>query len=458
MNEINHWLIVPEQPDSDVGDFPSNAELWYDMIRHQISMFHLLQSFEHQTCPFLNHVSNNGFSIRLLTLLDLRDCQTAYGSNIEIWHGWLEFIDLIFQDYKSNKQFDPNRTANLNLRSFRLPYLFLAKNRWLVATPGHNDFFFNESWLRDASRLFSRFTELSMVIDEVQYKPINRTDFLFDYQNQRTVFIGFHKLRRSHSNQSEITERNINAFKTLIEDMSYLRTYENSKDFSAMRRLETLQNELSRERIQDFQALQDLISTYSTGEKVKPKNIGVFLDTANTLRFTHAVRVDFQQVIHHILKQLYRERRRYKILWQQAVLFEPKFEDDDRQFQALEYLETMKTYLKEQGFSLLESSNDHTKAKIIIENEEFDCDDQLLIQSIRNKTNQLDGIILFTGDGHFVEILEQCLRQGLEIVVVTPPDEETSNRIIHMSANQYKRCKLEDFIQFHYLAKGARIH
>ncbi|MCA0971357.1 NYN domain-containing protein [Halobacillus litoralis] len=185
--------------------------------------------------------------------------------------------------------------------------------------------------------------------------------------------------------------------------------------------------------LSDFDGVKRMMNL-TMFSKQKKKEVGVFLDTANILIGTGNLVFDF----HHFLKILYGDAEQYHVKDKYATVFYPEYEEQERTDKVAKRITALKGLLEEQGFHVLKASNDKEKAKEIIDGEEMDADDLALMDKIRERKNKYEEVLLLTGDGHFLPIVEELNEEGIKVKIASVSEADTNQAFISRYEKDHK--------------------
>jgi len=107
-------------------------------------------------------------------------------------------------------------------------------------------------------------------------------------------------------------------------------------------------------------------------------------------------------------------------------------------------LSFIENYLKSYGFQVIMVGNETQKAKTLVQGKEIDVDDQKLLEIIGKSRQEMDSILLLTGDKHFFSLVKELQDQGKEIRIISVTGDSTykgfCNSFNHSFLDQYWDC------------------
>lgn len=177
---------------------------------------------------------------------------------------------------------------------------------------------------------------------------------------------------------------------------------------------------------------------------VNKKRIGVFLDVANffSAMFTKMSRMEIN--FNQLLARVYGRGESRRIKKKIAVMFWPFYRDDRQREQKLSFLLTLKDYLQANGFVVIKAENKAAQAKTVVDGEVIDVDDVKLIEIMESSLQELDSILLLSGDRHFFDIIRKYEQNGKEVRVISISADSTYQQypinFNHQYIDQYWQC------------------
>lgn len=302
----------------------------------------------------------------------------------------------------------------------------------------------NQQWLNQLVGFFKDMTEMNVYIDS----SISFDSFLFYPTGTIKAFITYDLLEMGNNQDSwKIRKHNLLVFYYLIEELQ-LYTSENTEVISVLTKeydseYNRLYQALQRSDflLSDFESIEAFINTthYS---KMERNEIGVFLDTANIFTGLQSLKVDF----HHLFTLMFGTFMQNHIKDQYATIYYPEFEEESKAIYAHQKVEELRKYLESQGFTILETHNQKSKAKEVVHGIELDIDDQVLISKMEERKEKYNELILFTGDFHFYNIACEYRDSGKKVNLISLSEADTSQDMVrefqesHSFITDYSQC------------------
>jgi hypothetical protein len=303
----------------------------------------------------------------------------------------------------------------------------------------------NKAWLEELIRFYDLLTDELIMVDKKGLKP---SDFLYEQNGSIKYFIGYSSLTL-RADKVGILENNLYSLAHLLY-LYYLEDTENRQaklyQQEWFKRIEgrlikpLVYGDNSNRLYQNFRE----IMTDLAGEAkylFSRKRIGVFLDVANIL--TPLLVSDDGMVINFdkLLARVYGKIESRKIDKKIAVMFLPSNEGNSCLDNLLSFIEN---YLKSYGFQVIMVGNETQKAKTLVQGKEIDVDDQKLLEIIGKSRQEMDSILLLTGDKHFFSLVKELQDQGKEIRIISVTGDSTykgfCNSFNHSFLDQYWDC------------------
>lgn len=282
---------------------------------------------------------------------------------------------------------------------------------------------------------------------------IEPDDFLYKPDGSIKYFVGFSQLLLGNKG---ISRYNLYSLASLLNKYYLRDTEEGEARLYYQKWFEKIESRLiepllyNQYRAFTYNSFEEIINDLNgmeKGVKRKPvrRRIGIFLDTANIMTPLYnqysMMEIDFDLLI----SRIYNPENGDVIYKKQAVIFLPDYEKqtfagEDKY--ALIFM--IRDYLESSGFEVFSVENKTAAAKEIIEGVDFDIDDMKLIELMESSFNELDGILLLTGDSHFYDIANKYKLSGKEVKVLSVSEENTSKlfpkNFDHMYIDQYWDC------------------
>lgn len=305
----------------------------------------------------------------------------------------------------------------------------------------------NKSWIEELVKFYAFLTGELIQVDIHGLKP---GDFLYDRAGNLKYFLGYHSLTLKADSQG-LLENNLNSLAQLlyhyyIEDTEkqQAKLYQQSWFEKIEGRLiePLVYGETAHKLYQDFtEILADLKggASYSLSRK----RIGVFLDVANI--FTPMYFAGDKMMINfdRLLAKIYGRIESRKIRKKVAVIFLPGYEGMRGEY-IFELILNIKEYLEEYSFKVITVESDSLKAKTIVEGREVDLDDLKLLEIMRDSRDEVDSILLLTGDRHFYNLAREFQEEGKEVKIISVSPESTYKGFIknfkHSYLDEYWDC------------------
>ena len=304
-------------------------------------------------------------------------------------------------------------------------------------------------WLLQIVDFFSFLTEEGYKISHDNIEP---DDFLYRSDASIKYFIGFNNLQYMRTDRESIIEYNLKSLAFLLNKF-YLQDTEKfearlyqEKWFGKIegRLIEPLlYNKYSAITYNKFSEIEeDLTGDLKT--KTQKQKIGVFLDVANMLtpmytEFSRMV-IDFNK----LFESIFGKKDARNIVKRVAVVFLPEYQGQVFKEDKYDLIFDIKEYLEAYGFEILTVENQTAAAKINIDGEFIDTDDNKLIEVMERAFNELDSVLLLTGDKHFINIARKYRDYGKRIRLISVSEENTSKTIEkefdHQFIYQYWDC------------------
>lgn len=284
-----------------------------------------------------------------------------------------------------------------------------------------------EFWLEQLITFFKVMTDQHIWIDS----SISFDSFLYNHRGEIEVFTAYNLLTfENHPDRYvKITDHNLRVFAGLIQQIfNFVDPYVHNQSAQIYKHNSKV-NQLFH-RITDngveFASFENMLE-YLQGKEIprSTKKIGVFLDVANIYTGLHSMKIDFQ----NLFSTIFGLEQKGRIRDQHAVIFLPIYENEKKTEDVYMFQLEIKEQLEKQGFQVKEVKNGTAKAKQIINGQEYDVDDQYLIDKLKERYESLDSILLLSGDDHFYEILKKYKDAGKEVKVISIHPEDTSKRI-----------------------------
>ncbi len=308
----------------------------------------------------------------------------------------------------------------------------------------------SDKWLLQIVDFFSFLTEVGYKISHDNIEP---DDFLYRPDTSVKYFIGFNNLKYlKRTDKESIIEHNLKSLAFLLNKF-YLQDTEKfdarlyqEKWFGKIegRLIEPLlYNKYSAITYNSFSEIEeDLIGELKT--KTQKKNIGVFLDVANMLTpmYTEYSRMEID--FNKLFQSIFGKKDARNIIKKVAVVFLPEYQGQVFKEDKYDLIFDIKDYLESYGFEILTVENKTAAAKINIDGEFIDTDDNKLIEVMEKAFNELDSVLLLTGDKHFINIARKYRDYGKKIRLISVSEENTSKTIEkefdHQFIYQYWDC------------------
>lgn len=306
-----------------------------------------------------------------------------------------------------------------------------------------------KAWLQAIISFFEELTESGYCMKE----EVTFSDFLFSEEGEVLYFLSYHLIYKDLIDpvNTRTLENNLRVLKQLVLQF-YDYYYFHSTRAEPVRHdayIEILHNKLKHGlKFSTFQ--QFLIEEYDSNTS-DAETIAVFFDTANILTGLRNFSIEF----HQLFSQLFGLERSKNITEQYATLFYPVYEDESKTRKEFMKRQELKATLEKQGFTVIEVKNDQARAKKVVDGAAYDIDDQALITKIKQRMSKFHTICLFTGDQHFIDVIEECKRHGKEVKVISVHPEDTSQALIDKNKDDhYFITEFWSSLQFNWKEEG----
>nr|WP_307990651.1 NYN domain-containing protein [uncultured Niameybacter sp.] len=301
-----------------------------------------------------------------------------------------------------------------------------------------------KTWLNTVTQFFQDITQLGLCIEFEE--GIKCEDyFLFNQQGEVKQFVGLTCLKfiqgwYEQRQQKFVLDRNIRSFRRFIEGVynvvssTYAEAF-NQKSFyhHPLHILYTSPYSY----INFEEVLQTIEDAQYLKETSKEKKIGIFMDGTNILYNIEPLWVDF----HKLYQEIYGTDAIKHIGVKICTIFKSQQESKEQQYRTDAYIDEVCRALEKEGFEITIVENEEQKANQV--------DDQVLIKCIESYKQQLDRILILTGDRHFLDVMRAYRDEGKEVRVISVSENNTSkdiireNGIIHDYIYEY-----EEVVQF----------
>ena len=282
---------------------------------------------------------------------------------------------------------------------------------------------------------------------------IETDDFLYNIDGSIRYFVGFSHLLLDNKG---VNQNNLYSLASLLNKYYLKDTEECEARLYYQKWFEKIESRLIEPLLYDqytgstYISFEEVINDLKgmvkgVNKKLGRRKIGVFLDTANIMTPLYnqysKMEIDFDRLI----KAVYNLKNVDIIYKKQAVIFLPDYKEHTfREEEKFALIFNIKDYLEASGFEVFTVENKKAAAKDVIEGVDFDIDDLKLIELMESSINELDGILLLTGDRHFYDIANKYRLSGKEVKVLSISEENTSNLFIksfdHMYIDKYWEC------------------
>lgn len=282
---------------------------------------------------------------------------------------------------------------------------------------------------------------------EININRIKPTDFLYDQKGRIRYFLGFNYLKLK-SDSEYLLNNNMNSLAHLLYNYYLEDTEKQEAKLYGQKWFEKIEGRL----IEPLVIGDYSYKFYSNFEEIKldlkgklkdylrKKRIGVFLDVANIFKVIGTIRIDFNK----LFKEIYGRIESRKIQKKIAVIFIPRYESKQKSLNVFKKMIKIKKYLSSYGFQVIEVENDSARAKTIVNDIEIDVDDRKLIESMRKARDEVDSILLLTGDRHFYKIARDYQKNGKEVKIISLTKKSTYRNFIsdfdHNFIYDYWQC------------------
>jgi len=324
--------------------------------------------------------------------------------------------------------------SNKSNKEMIFPIPFIRDSKVLKYPDIAKDLSNSNKWLLQIVDFFGFLTEEGYKISNTNIEP---DDFLYRPDASIRYFIGFNNLQYFKGNREFLVEHNLNSLAFLFNKF-YLQDTEKfdarlyqEKWFEKIegRLIEPLlYNKYSAITYNSFSEIEeDLAGDLKT--KVEKQNIGVFLDVANILTpmYTEYSRMEIE--FNKLFESVFGRKNSRNIVKKVAVVFLPDYQGSLFREDKYDLIFDIKDYLESYGFEILTVENRTAAAKIDLGGEIRDTDDDKLIEVMEKSLNELDSVLLLTGDKHFINIAQKYRDYGKEIKLISVSEDNTNNTI-----------------------------
>jgi len=302
-------------------------------------------------------------------------------------------------------------------------------------------------WLQDLIQFFIDCTNHDIMVGV----PLRLSDFLYSAESGIKGFCQYHLLYPAHRTSRELVEQH--NIQMLIASLSQMINNEIQLSSQGGQYIDVgwinspfmkqLLGQLPTGKYQYLRTiLQDVQQQKVTGDEQSRDRmkIGVFLDAANFSTYYDMFSIDFNS----ILVELFGNYIESKVLKRYGVMFEPTWDDEQKMRTAMQRMQEHKQRLEAQGFHIDIVGNDTSKAKQWLNEVERDVDDERLIEEMEKLLHhQFTHVVLFTGDKHFIPIMQRYKENGVKCVVIGFGEKSMSSRWKEL----FETYTLSDFYQ-----------
>ncbi len=328
-----------------------------------------------------------------------------------------------------------NLVPNISNKEMQIPIPFIEDFKVFKYQDIAKDLKSSSKWLLQIIDFFNFLTNEGYKISS----NVEPDDFLYRPDASIRCFIGFNNLQYIKGlNKESIVNHNLNSLafllnKFYIQDTEKFdaRLYQ-EKWFEKIegRLIEPLlYNKYSAITYNNFSEIEeDLAGDLKT--KVRKQNIGVFLDVANMLTPMYTEYSKMEIDFNKLFELVFGRKNSRNIVKKIAVVFLPEYNEQVFKKEKYDLIFEIKDYLDSYGFEVLTVENQTAAAKIDVDGELRDTDDDKLIEVMENSLNELDSVLLLTGDMHFIDIAQKYRDYGKDIKLISASEDNTSNIIM----------------------------
>ena len=304
----------------------------------------------------------------------------------------------------------------------------------------------NPCWLEQIVQFYDFLTG-----ENIEVTRLEPGDFLYDLAGNIKYLICYNNLTIK-SDRSLVFDHNLRSLARLLYQYYIEDTEKHQAKLFKQKWFKKIEGRLieplyfngtSHPLYQDFQEIiLDLKNQFNYS--LNKKRIGVFLDVANifSAMFTNLSRMEIN--FDQLLAQLYGRGESWRIKKKIAVMFWPVYRDDRQREQKLPFLLALKDYLQANGFVVIKAENKTAQAKTVVNGEVTDVDDRKLIEIMESSLQELDSILLLSGDRHFFDIIRKYEQNGKEVRVISVSASSTYQQypinFKHQYIDQYWQC------------------
>ncbi len=311
--------------------------------------------------------------------------------------------------------------------SIRIPVPYFREKYLYTYTEIADELSTDTGWIKQLVKFYRFLTENNLKMTS----QITAEDFIYNKNGSVKYFLNFNQFFLKKS-KKDLLKSNLRSLAGLLNSYYLEDMKQHQARLFQLKQFERLTGRLITPVLhgknqspfyKNFQEiLADIDGTLTISEK--GARIGVFVDVANIFTALGigrtAMRIDFNLLFEEIFG--YRQAR--KIKKKIAVMFKPVFKL--KQSNRLPGdLQKLKSYLEKQGFKVVIVENGTGQAKMTGPQGEFDIDDQKLIDLMEISQDELESILLFSGDRHFADILKKFQKKGQEVRVISASQKST---------------------------------
>lgn len=301
-------------------------------------------------------------------------------------------------------------------------------------------------WIKQLVNFFRYLSQKNIKVEFDGEDQLQPEYFLYNEAGKIECFLGFEFLNFQSFNM-DLVEHNMKALARLlyIFYISVPNLYNKSdsypKIFGRFVR-PSIQGDSLDVQYNNFKEIITEIESDDDSKDIKTARmkVGLFLDVANILIGMGSnpgqLKIDFNKLLKRIYTGI--NLKRVKKV---AVIFIPIYNSSEKTDKMFDKMMKIQNYLESYSFKVEIVENDTAKAKEVRGEVEYDVDDQLLIELMEKSIQEIDSLLLFSGDKHYEAVLNKYRNLGKEVKIVSLSENSTYAKYI----NDYDHYYITNF-------------